>query len=297
MSVSKLPVYGAIAANVAIAVTKFIVAGITGSSAMLSEGVHSLVDTGNGLLLLVGLKLSKRPATPDHPFGHGKELYFWSLIVAVLIFGLGGGMSLYVGVSHVRHPTPLQEPMWSYIVLAAAALFEGSSLLIAFRHFKSQIGERPFWTSLHQSKDPSTYTVLAEDSAALIGLAIAAAGIWASHALNEPAFDGAASILIGLLLAGTATLLIHEARGLLVGEGLRPDTVEAIRKIAAAHREVLSVGRPLSMYIGADEVLLVLDVDFDDSTPAEQVAETIKAIEAEIRERFSKIRRIYIEAR
>jgi cation diffusion facilitator family transporter len=297
MSVSKLPVYGAIAANIAIAITKFIVAGITGSSAMLSEGLHSLVDTGNGLLLLVGLKLSKRPATPDHPFGHGKELYFWSLIVAVLIFGLGGGMSLYVGIVHVRQPVPVHEAMWSYIVLAAAALFEGASLLIAFRHFKSEIGERPFWTALHQSKDPSTYTVLAEDSAAVIGVAIAAAGIWASHAFNEPALDGVASILIGLLLAGTATLLVHEARGLLVGEGLRPDTVEAIRKIAAAHREVKSVGMPLSMYIGADEVLLVLDVDFDDSTPAEQLAQAIKTIEAEIRERFSKIRRIYIEAR
>jgi divalent metal cation (Fe/Co/Zn/Cd) transporter len=206
-------------------------------------------------------------------------------------------MSLYVGIVHVRQPVPVHEAMWSYIVLAAAALFEGASLLIAFRHFKSEIGERPFWTALHQSKDPSTYTVLAEDSAAVIGVAIAAAGIWASHAFNEPALDGVASILIGLLLAGTATLLVHEARGLLVGEGLRPDTVEAIRKIAAAHREVKSVGMPLSMYIGADEVLLVLDVDFDDSTPAEQLAQAIKAIEAEIRERFSKIRRIYIEAR
>src|SRR4051794_39080776 len=160
---SKLPVYGAIAANVAIAATKFIAAGFTGSSAMLSEGFHSAVDTFNGVLLLVGARLSQRPATPEHPFGHGKELYFWSLIVAVLIFGLGGGLSFFEGVQHILHPEPMRDPTWNYVVLAAAAVFEGSSFAIALRQFLKEAGATPFWEALHRSKDPTTYTVLAED--------------------------------------------------------------------------------------------------------------------------------------
>src|ERR1700742_4959882 len=174
MATSKIVLYAAMAANVGIAVTKFIVAGITGSSAMLSEGFHSSVDIFNGALLLVGTRLSRRPATPEHPFGHGKELYFWSLIVAVLIFGLGGGLSFFEGVQDIRHPEPLRAQMWNSIVLAAAAVFEGSSFVIALREFRKQIGDTPFWVALRASKDPSAYTVLAEDSAALIGLAIAA---------------------------------------------------------------------------------------------------------------------------
>src|SRR5450631_971282 len=174
---SKVAIFGAIAANVAIAITKFVVAGITGSSAMLSEGIHSAVDTFNGILLLVGLKLSQRPATPEHPFGHGKELYFWSLIVAVLIFGLGGGVSFFEGVQHIRRPEPLHDPTWNYVVLGAAAVFEGSSFAVALRQVLKQTGERPFWAALHWSKDPTTYTVLAEDSAAHVGLVIAAIGI------------------------------------------------------------------------------------------------------------------------
>jgi cation diffusion facilitator family transporter len=169
MADSRIPVYGAIAANVAIAITKFVVAGITGSSAMLSEGIHSAVDTGNGILLLIGVKRSRRPATPEHPFGHGKELYFWSLIVAVLIFGLGGGVSFYEGIVHVSEPVPLEDPMWNYVVLGAAALFEGISFAVALRHFFAEAGDRPFWEALHASKDPTTYTVLAEDGAALAG--------------------------------------------------------------------------------------------------------------------------------
>src|SRR6476469_9060052 len=166
MTDSRIAVYGALAANVAIAATKFVVAGITGSSAMLSEGIHSAVDTGNGVLLLIGTRLSEREATPEHPFGHGKELFFWSLIVAVLIFGLGGGLSVFEGVQHVVDPVPMRDPKWNYVVLAGAALFEGTSFTIALRVFLREKGDRPFWASLHASKDPTTYTVLAEDSAA-----------------------------------------------------------------------------------------------------------------------------------
>ncbi len=296
MANSRVAIYGAIAANVAIAVTKFLVAGITGSSAMLSEGVHSAVDTFNGVLLLVGLRLSRRPATPEHPFGHGKELYFWSLIVAVLIFGLGGGISFYEGVQHVRHPEPMHDPMWNYVVLALAAVFEGSSFTIALRQFLRQKGDTPLWEALHRSKDPTTYTVLAEDAAALVGLLVAAIGIGLSHALNMPELDGVASLLIGLLLAGVAVALIRESRGLLIGEGIRPETARAIRDIALAQPKVRDVGRVLSMYVGPDDVLVTMDLDFDEGTAASEAATAIAMVERHVRERFPMIRRLFIES-
>jgi cation diffusion facilitator family transporter len=293
---SKVAVYGAIAANVAIAVTKFAVAGITGSSAMLSEGIHSAVDTFNGVLLLLGVRLSKRPATPEHPFGHGKELYFWSLIVAVLIFGLGGGVSFYEGIQHIRRPVDMTDPTWNYIVLAAAALFEGSSFTIALRQFLKTKGDAPFWEALHRSKDPTTYTVMAEDSAALVGLAIAAAGIAASHAFDMPWLDGAASVLIGVLLAGVAVLLIRESRGLLIGEGIRPETARAIRGIALAQPKVRDVGRVLSMYVGPDDALVTMDLDFDEGTAAADAATAIATVEKQVRARYPMIKRLFIEA-
>ena len=296
MAASKIAIYGAIAANVAIAVTKFVVAGITGSSAMLSEGIHSAVDTFNGVLLLVGIRLSQRPATAEHPFGHGKELYFWSLIVAVLIFGLGGGVSFYEGIQHMRHPEPMRDPTWNYVVLGLAALFEGTSFFIALREFRREARGRPFWQALGQSKDPTTYTVLAEDSAALAGLGVAALGIWASHRFDMPALDGAASVVIGLLLAGVAVLLISQARGLLIGEGIRPETARAIRSLAMEQPSVQDVGRVLSMYIGANEVLAIVDVNFKDGTPTGEAADAIAAIEQQVRARFPMIRRLFIEA-
>jgi cation diffusion facilitator family transporter len=296
MAESNLAIYGAIAANVAIAVTKFTVAGITGSSAMLSEGIHSAVDTFNGVLLLYGKHVSRKPATPEHPFGHGKELYFWSLIVAVLIFGLGGGISFYEGILHIRHPEPLQDPKWNYIVLGAAIVFESASFGVALHQFFKEKGATPFWESLHRSKDPTTYTVLAEDSAALAGLVIAAVGIWASHHYGMPELDGAASVAIGLLLAGVAVLLVRESRGLLIGEGIRPETAQAIRTIAKAQPHVRDVGRVLSMYVGPDDVLVTMDIDFDDDTAAADAGAAIAAVEHQVRERFPMIKRLFIEA-
>jgi len=296
MAESKVAIYGAIAANVAIAVTKFVVAGITGSSAMLSEGIHSAVDTFNGVLLLVGLRLSHRPATPEHPFGHGKELYFWSLIVAVLIFGLGGGVSFYEGVLHIQHPEPMHDPTWNYLVLGAAAVFESVSFAIALRQFLQKSGTTPFWEALHRSKDPTTYTVLAEDAAALAGLAVAALGIALSHRFDRPELDGAASLVIGLLLAGVAVLLIRESRGLLIGEGIRPQTAQAIRRIAQGQPKVRDVGRVLSMYVGPDDVLVTMDLDFDDGTTAADAAAAIAAVERQVRECYPMIRRLFIEA-
>jgi len=296
MTSSKLTIYGAISANVAIAATKLLVASITGSSAMLSEGIHSSVDTFNGMLLLVGIRLSQRPATPEHPFGHGKELYFWGLIVAVLIFGLGGGVSFYEGVQHIRHPQALHDPTWNFVVLGVAALFEGVSFTIALHQFRKQAGADPFWEALHQSKDPTTYTVLAEDSAALLGLLIAALGIWLSHRWEMPALDGAASLLIGVLLAVVATFLTWQSRDLLIGEGIRPQTARAIRAIALAVPQVRDVGRILSMYVGPDDALVTMDLDFDEGTAAADAALAIADVERQVRLRFPMIKRLFIES-
>ena len=291
-----MAIYGAIAANVAIAATKLVVAGITGSSAMLSEGIHSSVDTLNGVLLLVGIRLSQRPATPEHPFGHGKELYFWSLIVAMLIFGLGGGISFYEGVQHIRHPEPLHDRTWNYVVLGVAALFESVSVAIAMRQFLTLAGATPFWEAIHRSKDPTTYIVLAEDSAALVGLAIAAVGIALSQHLEMPALDGAASVLIGILLGGVATLLAWQSRSLLIGEGIRPETAHAIRNIALAQPGVRDVGRVLSMYVGPEDALVTMDLDFDEGTATADAAVALAEVGRRVRERFPMIKRLFIES-
>lgn len=293
---SKLAIYAAIAANVAIAATKLAVSSITGSSAMLSEGIHSSVDSFNGVLLLVGIRLSQRPATPEHPFGHGKELYFWSLIVAVLIFGLGGGISFFEGVQHIRHPEPLHDPTWNYVVLGAAAVFESISFVIALRQFQRLAGATPFWEFVRRSKDPTTYTVLAEDSAALVGLAIAAMGIGLSHRLEMPALDGTASVLIGILLSGVASLLAWQSRGLLIGEGIRPETARALRDIALAQPGVRDVGRVLSMYVGPNDALVTMDLDFDAGTETANAALAMAQVERRVRERFPMIKRLFIES-
>ncbi|HTQ36787.1 MAG TPA: cation diffusion facilitator family transporter [Steroidobacteraceae bacterium] len=291
---SNLAVLGAITANVAIAVTKFIVAGISGSSAMLSEAIHSTVDSLNEILLFVGVRLSERPADEDHPFGYGKELYFWGLIVAVLIFGLGGGISFYEGVRHVRHPVRLEKPLWNYIVLAFAFCFEGASFLLALRQFVRHDQRGPFWRALHLSKDPTTYTVLAEDSAALVGLTVAALGVYLSHRLQMPRLDGAASMVIGLLLAAAALLLVREARDLLIGEGIRPETRREIRALAAALPGVARVGEILSMYVGRAEVLVTLQLSFTPGTSTEAAAASLAQLERRVRQRFPMVHRLFI---
>lgn len=297
MADSRLAVYGAIGANAAIAAMKFAGAAATGSSAMLSEGIHSLVDTGDGLLLLVGMRMADRPADPRHPFGYGKELYFWSLIVAVLIFGVGGGVSIYEGVLRLLDPRPVGDAGWSYAILGAAALFEGASFTIALRQFRRSIGAEPFWKSLRESKDPTLYTVMAEDSAALAGLAAAAIGIWGSHSLGIAAFDAGASVVIGLLLCGVSSLLIVQSRKLLVGEGVDAEMAEEIRRIAQGEPQVHRAGWPLSMHLGPDDVLLALDAEFCDGVPAEEVSAAVVRIERAIRARFPEVGRIYIESR
>lgn len=295
MAESRVAVYGAIAANVAIAVTKFAVAAVTGSSAMLSEAIHSTVDTANELLLLFGMARSKRPPSALHPFGHGKELYFWSLIVAVLIFGLGGGVSFYEGVLHVLDPHPSRDPFWNYVVLGAAAVFEGISFTIGWRQFARERGSTAFWPALRTSKDPTTFTVIAEDAAALAGLAIAAAGVYGSERLAIPELDGVASILIGLLLAFVAVLLVRESRGLLVGEGVKPETAAAIRDLLLKEARVSEVGPVLSMYIGPEEALVAIEIRFEPGTAASEAAEIVRGARDRIRQRFPSLKRIYID--
>ncbi|HJQ69443.1 MAG TPA: cation diffusion facilitator family transporter [Blastocatellia bacterium] len=293
---SKKAVYAAIAGNLAIAITKFIAAYITGSSAMLSEGIHSVVDTGNGMLLLLGIRLSRKPADPTHPFGHGKELYFWTLIVAILIFAVGGGMSIYEGISHIKHPVMLRDPLWNYLVLGFALFFEGFAWSVAFKEFRKTQGKMSVWKAVRASKDPTTFTVLFEDSAAMLGLLVAFLGIFFGQRLNNPYLDGVAAIIIGLILAVVAVLLAYESKGLLVGEGASRETIENICALAQADPGVERVMPPLTMHFGPQEVLLNLDIKFCPGLSAEEIEASVDRIEAEIRKRHPEIKRIFIEA-
>jgi len=293
---SKFAVFAAIAGNLAIAATKLTAAFFSGSSAMLSEGIHSLVDTGNGLLLLVGLKKSKKPADPRHPFGHGKELYFWPLVVAILIFALGGGMSAYEGITHIIHPSHA-NPTWNYVVLAFAFVFESISSVFAYRAFRGELKGRGAIEAIRASKDPTSFTVLFEDTAALLGLIVAFLGIFLGQVFHNPYFDGAASILIGMILAFVAVFLAYETKGLLIGEGVNPETLASLRAIAGADPAVKEVRKSLTMHFGPHEVLLTLDILFRRELTAEEVANAVNRVEANIRAEHPEIKHIFIEAK
>ncbi|MGE3109263.1 MAG: cation diffusion facilitator family transporter [Phycisphaerales bacterium] len=228
---SRVPIIAAMVANFCVAAAKFVAAGITGSSAMISEGIHSLADSGDSTLLLIGHRLSRRPPDQDHPFGHGKELYVWAHVVAVLIFAVGAGMSLYEGIEHIRRPSPLQRPVWSYSVLGVAFVFEIVSWVFAYREFRHTMHGRTFWESIQSAVDPSSVAVLLEDSAALVGLVLAAAGTALTHVTGQPIWDGGASVLIGLLLAGVAVILITVSRRLLIGQAADRETIDRVKRI------------------------------------------------------------------
>jgi cation diffusion facilitator family transporter len=296
MTESNRVIYAAIAANVVIAATKFAAAAFTGSSAMLAEGIHSLVDTGNGALLLLGQRKSRQPPDADHPFGYGKELYFWSLIVAIIIFAVGGGISAYEGLLHILQPRPRLNAKLNYIVLALAVVFEGASLLVAAKSFQRLKGEDGVWQTIHQSKDPTTFMVLLEDSAALIGLLVAACGIYLADRLDNPYFDGGASVVIGLLLAMIASVLAYETKGLLVGESVDPASAQEIRRIAQSDPDVESVTRILTMFFGPDTILLAMDLRFRQTLTTVELEQTVRRLEVNIRNYDDRVRHIFIES-
>jgi len=292
-----ISVIAAIAANVAIAAAKFTAAAITGSSAMLSEAIHSVVDTGDGLLLWAGLRRSARPADAEHPFGHGKELYFWTTVVAILIFAVGGGMSAYEGILHVLHPVPAGHEAWSFGVLGVPALFEAVSWTVAFRELRRAKGGRTIWQEVRTTKDPLIFVVLFEDSAALFGILIAAAGIFLAHVTGAPWLDGAASILIGGMLMAVAVLLARESRGLLVGESADPRTLEDVRAVASADPAVEKVGRARGVHFGPDTVLLDLEVQFRRDLRSEELATARGRLETSIRRSHPDLRYVFIQGR
>jgi cation diffusion facilitator family transporter len=286
----------ALGANLLIAGSKFAAASITGSSSMLSEGIHSLVDTLDQVLLLWGRRLSARPPDENHPFGHGLEFYFWSLIVAILIFAMGGGMSIYEGVSHIRHPEPIRDLKWNFIVIAVALISESISFSAAFKSLWMDRGRRGLWGAFRSSKNPSVFVVIAEDSAALAGLLIAFLGIFLGWRLGMPALDGVGSIVIGALLMGVAGILVYESRALLMGESSGPEVIDEVRRLALSEPGVLEAGRPLTMHFGPDQVLLNMKIKVRPEMTAAELARIIGHFEERVRAAFPGIQRIFVEA-
>lgn len=286
--------YVALAANVGIAVAKFVAAGITGSSAMLTEGVHSLVDSTNQILLLYGRKRAAKPASELHPFGYGRELYFWSFVVAILVFALGAGVSVYEGIVHIRHPEPAVDPTIAFVVLGVAALLEGYSTLAAKRDFDSALEGRSWWQAIRYSKDAPTIIVLLENGGALVGLAFAALGLTLSLITGNPFWDGLASVLIGLVLGTLAVILLYESKSLLIGESADPRLVAAIRARAEAHPEIVKVHEVLTLHSAPEMVTVIVSADFDDTILARDVERIVCQIEREVAERYPMVARVYV---
>jgi cation diffusion facilitator family transporter len=295
MSSSKIAIYSALAANLLIAITKFIAAAITGSSAMLSEGIHSVVDTFNEVLLLFGIKRSKKKADDKRPFGYGKELYFWSFIVSILIFGVGAGISFYEGIMHLRHPEAITNPLWNYIVLGVAFLFDGISFIIALKNFNHHRGSQPFWQAVRKSKDPTSFVVLFEDAADVLGLLVAFLGVYLGQVLKNPYFDGIASLIIGGILTGVSLILTKESRSLLMGETASSKTIEKVIKIAESNSTVHTVQEHLSMVLSPEEILLVLKPAIHNDLSSVEITDAIQSIRKNIQMEFPDIRQVYIE--
>lgn len=290
-----LVVYVALAGNLAIAVAKFIAAGISGSSAMLSEGVHSLVDTVNEVLLLYGLRRAAQAPTPTHPFGYGRELYFWSFIVALLVFAMGAGVSLYEGIVHLRHPEPAKSHLIAYCVLGVSIAFEGISWIVALREFRAKKGRMGYFEAFRQSKDPSTFTVLLEDSAALIGLFMALLGLAGAQLLDMPELDGIASIGIAGVLAFTAFLLARETKGLLIGEPAHAHVTDSLLRIAASDPDVRAANGVLTMQMGPNQVVAALSAEFEDSRSTPQIEACVGRIEAAAKRQHHELTALFVK--
>lgn len=296
---STASVVAAIVANIAIGIVKFVAAGISGSSAMVSEGIHSIVDSGNGLLVLLGIHRAAKPADATHPLGYGKELYFWTLVVSVMIFALGGGFSIYEGASHLMEldpAAPLGDPTVSILVIIASFLIEGASLRVGLKAFNKARGSKGAIAFIREAKDPSLYTVVLEDTAAEAGLIVAFLGVVGSRALGNPYLDGAASVVIGLILCVVAIFLLAETKSLLIGEGLSAEETAEVRSIVEDSVYVRACGRILSMYVGPDHLLVVVDATFSPDASREHVLLAVDAIEAAIKRRFPAADRVFIES-
>lgn len=295
-STNRKVIYAALLGNSLIAITKFIAAVFTGSSAMLSEGIHSLVDTGNQVLLLYGIKRSKIPADARFPYGHGKEIYFWSFVVAILIFAVGAGVSIYEGVHGLMNPTPIDSPMINYIVLGLAMIFEGAAWYFALTEFTRAKGKWGYFEAVQKGKDPSIFVVLFEDSAAMLGLIVAFAGILASQLTGNYSFDGIASILIGLILAGTAVWLAYETKSLLIGESALPKVTDGIRSIISPYPEVDRINEILTLHMGPEFILLTLSIDFQNDLPVGDLEKLVARMTRSIKGAYPEIKRVFIEA-
>lgn len=292
---SRLVVYAALTGNLVIALSKFAAAWFSGSSAMLSEGVHSLVDTVNEVLLLYGMHRARSKPDRTHPFGHGRELYFWSFIVALLVLSLGAGVSLYEGVVHIVHPVATRDPLWNYLVLGVAALFEGTSWSLALREFRRRKGKQGYLEALRNSKDPTTFTVLLEDSAALMGLLIAALGLLGEQWLGLPVLDGVASIGIAVVLTVSASLLARETKGLLLGEPARPVVAESILRIAGEDKAVNHANGVTTMQMGPNQVVVALSAEFEDALTAPQIEQCVDRIEALAKQAHPELAALFIK--
>jgi cation diffusion facilitator family transporter len=284
----------ALVANLGIAVAKFAAAAVTGSSAMLTEGVHSVVDSFNQLLLIWGRRRARKSPDRLHPFGYGRELYFWSFVVAVLVFALGAGVSVYEGVIHILHPEPAVSPFIAYGVLILAILLEGWSTLAAFREFRAAKGPLGWWEAIRRSKDPPAFIVLLENGAAMAGLAAAAVGLFLAQLTGNPAFDGAASIVIGIILGLTAWLLAVESKALLIGEAAEPELVEGLRAIAAARPGIAGIGQILTVHSAPDQITALMSVDFGDEMRAREVERIVCSVEEEVARLWPHVKRLYI---
>ena len=293
---SNIAIYGAIGANLLIAISKFTASFFTGSSAMLAEGIHSLVDTGNGLLLLMGIKRSKQKPDKLHPFGYGKEVYFWSFVVSILIFALGGGFAIYEGIHALQDPHMIEDPTWNYIVLIAAIIFEGIALFLALKTFnKSRARSQNIITSIAKSKDAATFAIIIEDSAAVIGLVVALLGVFLSQLLQNPYLDGGASIVIGVILLIVASFLAKESKGLLLGESALPEVTNQVEKIMENHPNVEEWSYPRTMHFGPYSILLAMEVDLKDHLTLAEAEETVRQLDRQIREHQPHIKQVLIE--
>ena len=289
-----LTLYVATAANVAIAVTKFIAAAVTGSASMFSEALHSIVDTGDGLLVLLGLRLSHKPPSPRHPYGHGLEVYFWSMVVAMCIFAMGGIVSIYQGVTRMITPQSIESPLWAYVILSGAFVFEGISWLVSMKSFGRLRGRRSVWTAIQQSKDPTTFVVVLEDSAALVGILVALTGLTLTLVLGDPRWDAAGSLVIGGLLVTSGIVLGRETWSLMIGESASPSLVAAIQKLAEQRHELGEVLPPRTLHLGPDHVHVDLDVKPAPDVSARALGDAVKWLEAAVHASHPEVSRVSI---